>query len=123
MHADPNTMNQEPTPPASDEKPCSAPFWRLADSPVTIRIPLFETLPTMKLPLKKGDLVTVKNNTYGKFQFRAHMPKGHAGINVKTCEVLHSSDGNFDIGIVKTFRLSDVKLSQTNVKSPLVHPL
>jgi len=63
----------------------------------------------MKPTLKKGDPVTVRGNTYGAFQFYEHLPANFGGVRRKLCRVLHSSNGDFACGLIKTVNLSSVK--------------
>lgn len=71
-----------------------------------------------KQPLKKGDLVTVGAPNSFYYQFLREMPKGYLGLRCKTCEVIASSSGSFDCGIIQTYPLRIVKLKQTREPKP-----
>jgi hypothetical protein len=61
------------------------------------------------MSLAIGDEVTVKDNDYGYFQLRKFLEKGAHGRKCQLVEVIHSTDRDFTFGLIKTFRLVDVK--------------
>lgn len=56
-----------------------------------------------------GDIVTVKDNTYGHFKLHEMLPKGAHGRKCQLANVAHSSTMDFSFAYVKTFRYVDIK--------------
>lgn len=56
-----------------------------------------------------GDIVTVKDHTYGHYKVRKILPKGSHGRRCILVEVIHSTDLNFDFGLIRTYRMIDLR--------------
>ena len=65
----------------------------------------------MKKKIEVGDIVLVKDNTYGSFKVHKILPKGSYGRNCVLVEVIHDSmvPPSFEWGLIKTFRMIDLK--------------
>ncbi len=58
-----------------------------------------------------GSIVTVKGNDYGYFKVMEFLPVGSYNRRCKLVKVLHSSTLDFNFGLIKIFRLIDLRLN------------
>jgi len=59
-----------------------------------------------------GDEVTVHGKfatDYGYFEVKTILPKGSHGRKCQLVEVIHCTDRDFNFGLVKTFRMVDLR--------------
>ena len=61
------------------------------------------------IKIAEGDVVTVKDKTYGYYKVKRILPKGSHGRKCVLVEVIHSMDTDFSFGLIRTFRMADLK--------------
>jgi hypothetical protein len=70
-------------------------------------------LQTTRRGIEVGDVVRVASNDYGYFKVRRLLPIGAHGKKCKLAEVEHSADRSFKTGLIKVFKVSDLRREAT----------
>lgn len=59
--------------------------------------------------ITEGDIVTVKDFTYGYYKVHKILPKGSHGRKCVLVEVIHSTNMDFSFGLIRTYRMVDLR--------------